>query len=347
MQEINTKNMTVRILITLVVIGVLFWAANNHRTVTVDSGYHQVMGTFARIVVTAQNKKHAQQAISLAFDKINHIEDLMSDYDPDSQLSQVNREAFDRPIPVDAELFELLTASVEYSKLSDGAFDVTVGPVVQLWRKAKTDQAAPTPEALAAAKAAVGYQNLLLDAENQTVRFMKQGMFIDLGGIAKGYAVDKAVEILRNAGLKGGMVDIGGNLKCFGIPANNTEHWYIGLQDPENEDSILLKLILDDRAVATSGDYRRFVTINGEKHSHIINPATADSAQSLSSVTIITADAMAADALSTAVSVMGDEKGMALIETINDTEALLIEANQTKNITKSSGVGQFIQRNNQ
>ena len=313
--------------------------------VTADGGYRDVMGTFARVVVVADTEPQAYSAIDAAFEKINAIEKCMSDYDPDSLLSKVNKEAFETPVAVDEELFEVLSASIEYSRLSGGAFDITVGPVVQLWRKAKETGTAPTDEQLQRAKESVGYQNLILDVENHTVQFAKEGMFLDLGGIAKGYAVDKAVEILKNAGLKGGMVDIGGNLRCFGTPANHIKHWYIGLQDPAHDENILLKLKMNDRAVATSGDYRRFVVVNGQKYSHIINPATANSAQSLSSVTIITSTAMAADAFSTIVSVMGDKKGLGLIESIPDTEAILIPHSSELTFEKTTGAEQYIEGN--
>lgn len=348
MQSDSPKKLFLRLLVVLAVGGLLLWAFHRTRrtphVVTIDSGFRQTMGTFAHILVVTDNEPKAHDAIEAAFAEIRDINARMSDYDPNSLLSKVNQQAFAAPIKVDDGLFEVLSASVHYSRLSDGAFDITVGPVVQLWRKAKFTGVAPTPEQLQKAKEAVGYQNLILDSDAKTVRFAKDGMFLDLGGIAKGYAVDRAIAILEKAGLSGGMVDIGGNLRCFGIPANHAQHWFIGLQDPAHEEDILLRLNMDDRAVATSGDYRRFVMINGQKHSHIVNPATADSAQTLSSVTIITAQAMAADALSTAVSVLGDKKGMALIETIPNTEAILIPHANALEFEKTSGADQYIQK---
>lgn len=310
--------------------------------VTVDSGYRQVMGTVIRILAVAEDRNRADQAIKAALNEISDIERRMSDYDPASMLSTVNQKAFETPIPVDDQLFQVLSAAMEYSRASDGAFDITIGPVVQLWRKARADGIAPNPEAIQTARRRVGYQNLILDADNKTVKFAKEGMALDLGGIAKGYAIDRAIEVLQDAGLAGGMVDIGGDLRCFGKPANHAAHWMIGLQDPASEKKILLKLKMDDRAVATSGDYRRFFIIDGQKHSHIVDPATADSAQELSSVTIIAPTAMGADALATAVSVLGKEKGIVLIETIEDVEAFLLNTNQTNGITKTTGAGQYI-----
>ncbi|MHC4772651.1 MAG: FAD:protein FMN transferase, partial [Planctomycetota bacterium] len=165
----------------------------------------------------------------------------------------------------------------------------------------------------------------------------------DLGGIAKGYAIDKAIEILQAGGVSGAMVDIGGDLRCFGTAANGKEHWLIGLQDPADDETILMTLNMDDMAVATSGDYRRFVMIDDKKHSHIVNPVTADSTQDLSSVTIIAPTAMAADALATAVTVLGNKKGLALIEKIENTEAILIANGEEFSLLKTTGVDQYIQ----
>ncbi len=344
MHETKTKTLILRSVLAVVVIGTLFWFSQKNRTVTIDGGFRMTMGTVARIVVTAKNQNQANEAIKAAVDAIYHIEELMSDYDPNSQLSQVNQQAFEHPVPVDAELFEVLTAAKLYSCLSDGAFDITIGPVVQLWRKAKEDNAAPTADALQKAKESVGDEHLILDAEKQTVRFAKEGMFLDLGGIAKGYAIDKAIEILLDAGVKGAMVDIGGDLRCFGMPANGAEYWLIGLQDPANEGNVLLTLKMDNMAVATSGDYRRFVIIENQKHSHIVNPATADSAQDLSSVTLIAPTATAADALATAVTVLGNKKGLPLINTIENTEAILISNGEELSFEKTGRVDQYIKQ---
>lgn len=336
MHSTKSQTLIVRSALAIAIIGMLFWLSTRSRTMTVDGGFRMTMGTIARIIVTAEDQQQADNAINAAFEKIYHIEELMSDYDPNSQLSQVNQHAFEAPVPVDAELFNVLAAAKAYSCMSEGAFDVTVGPVVQIWRKAKKDGTAPSEEAIAQAKESVGYENLILNADDKTVQFTKEGMFLDLGGIAKGYAIDRAIEILQAAGVKGAMVDIGGDLRCFGTPANNKQHWLIGLQDPQHEDDILLTLKMDDMAVATSGDYRRFVMIDDEKHSHIIDPSTAESAADLSSVTIIAPTAMATDALATAVTVLGNKKGIELIEQIESTEAILISGNKKVTLEKSS-----------
>ncbi|MFA7486225.1 MAG: FAD:protein FMN transferase, partial [Phycisphaerae bacterium] len=209
-------------------------------------------------------------------------------------------------------------------------FDVTVGPLVDLWHISGDTNVPPTPEQIDSAREKIGYQKLLLDSDNRTVQFAQEGMKIDLGGIAKGYAVDRAVKAMKFAGAFGGMVDLGGNIRCFGIPAGKKSKWLIGLQDPNTDNlqftsgKLILKLEIPDRAIATSGDYRRFTVIEGQKHSHIIDTAQGQSSSKLSSVTIIAADAADADALSTAVSILGEKKGIELIEALEDIEAVLI-----------------------
>ncbi|MBN2020213.1 MAG: FAD:protein FMN transferase [Sedimentisphaerales bacterium] len=315
------------------------------RPAQVDGGYRQVMGTFARIVAVANKPRQARTCIEAGFDEIRRIEAVCSAFKADSELSKINREAFNGPVKVSPELFGLLRKSVEYSKLSNGAFDITVGPVVDLWRKAGEANSMPGAEALAEAKSRVGYEKLLLDANTQTIRFAVAGMRLDLGGIAKGYSVDNAVEIMRQKGAIAGMVDAGGNIYCFGKPLDKAV-WLVGVQDPNLENSEpLMVLKLQDYAVATSGDYRRFVTIAGRKVSHIIDTMTATGANKLAGDTIIAKTAMEADAISTAVNVLGPEKGLALIESFADVECILITAGPEYRVVKSSGANSYIMEN--
>lgn len=344
MMSIKTRNVWLQIITGTLILALVVWQGRRARPVEFDSGYRQTMGTFARVLVVAADKPTALAAIEAAFAVIDRVNSEMSDYNPDSLLSQVNREAFAAPVEVTPELFEVLSAAVEYSELSGGAFDVTVGSVVQVWRRAKQTSVPPTEEELAAAGSKVGYRHLMLDAEAMTVRFGVEGMALDVGGIAKGYAVDVAVAAMRQAGATGGMVDIGGNIRCFGAPVGGKPSWRIGLQDPARDDHTLLTLTLDAMAVATSGDYRRFSVLEGQKYSHIVNPASAKSVRELSSVSILAPTAMRADALSTAVSVMGEEKGRLLIESLPETEAIMIRTDQPDAMILTSGVGRFLNK---
>jgi len=213
---------------------------------------------------------------------------------------------------------------------------------------------APTDKELDEARSKVGYEKITLDANELTVRFAVEGMKLDLGGIAKGYAIDKSVEALRAGGAVGGMVDIGGDICCFGSPEGRT-HWRIGVQDPTMPDRnmttaetlmvIELKTAADSTvAIATSGNYQRFEVIDGKQHSHIIDTRSGQSSDKLASVTIIAPNATIADAIATAVSVLGAEKGLELIERTPEVEAILIPAALPLKIIKSSGAEAYISK---
>jgi thiamine biosynthesis lipoprotein len=311
-----------------------------------DSGHRLVMGTFARVVVVAPDMRTAKRCIKAAFAQIYKVDQLMSDYKDDSEISQVNRDAFERAVKVSKSTYEVLQKAMEFSKLSAGAFDVTVGPLAQLWRSADKANSVPTDTELQYARSKVGYEKLILNPNEMTVRFAVNGMKLDLGGIAKGYAIDKAVEAMKKSGALGAMVDIGGDIRCFGKPSKGKNYWLIGVQDPNRTEDLigtpLLVLKLTDAAIATSGGYRRFALIEGKKYSHIINRKTAVGAQSLSSVTIIANNAIDADALATAVTVMGPEKGLALIEKIPQTEAILITTPPEQKFIKTTDAEKFI-----
>ena len=318
-----------------------------------DSGYRLVMGTFAHLKAIAKDKNTAEKCIEAAFAELKKVDDLMSDYKSDSQISRVNRDAFKKAVKVDESTFGVLQKSVEFSSLSGGAFDITIAPLAELWRTAAESNSVPTEEELADARSKVGYEKLILDANVMTVRFAVEGMKLDLGGIAKGYAIDRAIEAMRDGGAVGGMVDVGGDIRCFGLPPKGKKTWRIGLQNPAEQDSdeethagaggqVLMVLAFNNAAIATSGGYRRFVLIEGKKYSHIINRDTATSAEALSSVTIISKNALDADALATSVSVMGPEKGLALIEKIPNTEAILITPSPDFQLIKTAGAEKYV-----
>ena len=351
----DNKPNVIRIIVGgIVIICVLVFAVGKYISgrgpVTVDSGFRPVMGTFAHIIAVAADSNTAQKSVEAAFDQLVAVDNLMSDYKPDSQLSLVNREAFKNPVKISEPLFEVLSRSIAFSKKTDGAFDITVGPLVDLFHTAGEKGVAPTEDEIAQAKARTGFEKLILDEENKTVKFAVDGMRLDLGGIAKGYSADKAIEAMKKCGALGGLVAAAGDIRVFGTPPKGKSSWLVGLQDPDKvSDSIdnaqtLLTLHLKDMAVSTSGDYRRFTTIDGKKYSHIVDTKTGTSSQGLSSVTIIAPNATDADALATAVSVMGIEKGLELIKSIPQTDAILIPSQNHREIIKTEGVEQYIYR---
>jgi thiamine biosynthesis lipoprotein len=351
----NVKNNRILFIILGVLLVIALYVLIPKGPIGINSGYRMVMGTFARVVVVAANRDIANKCIEAAFAEIYKVDELMSSYKSDSQISIVNREGFNRTVEVSDSVYEVLQRSIEFSRLTDGAFDITVGPLVDLFHSSEKTEVAPSEEEIAQAKAKVGFEKLELNDQNKTVRFTVEGMRLDLGGIAKGYAVDKAIEAAKKAGAMGAMVDIGGDIRCFGKTPKGKDNWLIGLQNPSTssdagENNILLELKLTGQAVATSGDYQQFVLIKDKRYSHIINRQTGTSSEGLSSVTIIADNATDTDSLATAVSVMGAEKGLALIEKLPNTEAILIPKRMTSQpnyeLIKTSGAEKYIKSKN-
>ncbi|MDT8302123.1 MAG: FAD:protein FMN transferase [Sedimentisphaerales bacterium] len=337
------------VFVACLIVVAIYFSSGPGKQIELDSGHRMVMGTFARAVVIAKDADAAGKCIESAFTQINKVDSLMSDYKSDSEISSVNRDGFKKAVQLSLSTYEVLQRSIEFSELTDGAFDITIGPMVELFRKAKRKQVLPDQDEIKAAKSKVGFEKLKLDDQNRTVQFTVEGMKLDMGGIAKGYAVDKAVETMQAHGAIGGMVDLGGDIRCFGAPFKGRDHWVIGLQNPNMvqgsaESEVLLKLKIANGAIATSGDYQQFIMIEGKRRSHIIDRKTGTSTEGLSSVTIIADNATNADALATAVSVMGYEKGLELIEKIPGTEAILITSEPEFKLIKTSGAERYIKK---
>jgi len=313
MKKENFKFASV-ILTAVFIFYLLLNGVRDKKIARVESPNRIVMNTIAKVIAIAPDKKTAQLCIDSAFEKIYKIEKLMNRYDANSQLSKVNQLAAKEPVKIDKDLFDILQRSVEYSKKTDGAFDITVAPLVDLWKRCVEANSAPADEQLDYIKEAIGYDKLLLDVNNFSVQFAAEKMKLDMGAIAKGFAIDLAIEKMKSSGALGGLVDIGGDIGCFGTTEKKGK-WVVGVQNPAktNEENIA-KLSLVDMAVATSGDYRRFYKIGNQYFSHIFNPLTEKSVEGLSSVTVIAENAAAADALATAVSVLGEKKGLEVIE---------------------------------
>jgi len=336
------------ILVCLSLVVVLFLSCAGRERADADSGYQMIMGTFAHIVAVAEDSGTAKKCVRAALEEIHRVDELMSDYKSDSEISRVNRDGAKMAVRVSESTYEVLQRSIKFSEMTGGAFDISVGPLVTLFRKAKESKIAPSEEQIALARSKVGFEKLKLDSENKTVQFSDNGMLLDLGGIAKGYAIDKAIEAALRCGAIGAMVDIGGDVRCFGLPPKGKDHWLIGLQNPNSAiegisgGGLLLVLKITNEAVATSGDYQQFVFIEGKRYSHIMDRRTGTSAEGLSSVTIIADNATDADALATSVSVMGAEKGLALIEKLPNTEAIMITSGPKYEITKTPGALKYI-----
>lgn len=261
------------------------------------------MGTSVRVIVYMPPASQAPAVLRAAFEEIELVDALMSDYRADSELSRLNAAG---QLRVAQPFFDVLQASRRMWAASEGAFDVTVGPVVQLWRKARKERTLPPADELRGALERVGSQHLELGPERKA-RLHKVGMRLDVGGIAKGYACDRAVAKLRRMGVSRVLVDAGGDM-ALGDPPPGQKGWRIQVAGTNHV------LVASNCGIATSGDTEQFVEIEGRRYSHIVDPRTGMGVEHMAGVTVIAKDGMNADALATAVSVLGPEKGIELIE---------------------------------
>ena len=294
------------------------------------------MGTLITITVVCQSQKKAMHAIDKAFTIISDIENQTSAHLPQSYTSLINETAGKKNISVSADFLLVIQKSLEYSQLTNGAFDITIGPITALWRFDDDQGMLPSSEKINKKLPLVGYQGIYYDKVNGLVGLKMPGSGMDLGGIAKGYAVDQAVKVLQQEGIKAGIVNAGGDLRLFGHKTEKEKNWHIGIQHPRKPEGILLSLKITDKSIVTSGDYERFFLKDGIRYHHIIDPKTGRPPHNCQGVTILAESTLAADALATAVFILGPDKGMKLIETLPKVEGIIVD-NQGE-VTLSSGL---------
>lgn len=297
------------------------------------------MGVPFRIVLYARTEAQATNAALAAYARVRQLNTVLSDYEDDSELTALSRTAGQgKPVPVSRDLWQVLEQADRWAALSDGAFDVTAGPYISLWRRARRIYRLPEPEKMEAARQAVGRDKLRLDRRHHTVELLAPRMRLDLGGIAKGYAVDAALATLRQHGIQSALVAGSGDMAASGPPPGKPG-WRIELGAHDATNAPAAKFVwLRHRALATSGDLFQRVEIDGVRYSHIVDPRTGIGLTDHSLVTIIAPNCATADALATTVSVLGPVKGLRLVESLPDTAALI-----TRQPT-GSGVEQFASR---
>ena len=280
-----------------------------------------IMGTEISVELWADDRALGDDAMAAVMDEMHRIDRTMSPHKPDSELSCINREAAAAPVVLSAEMARLLARANDFSRLSDGAFDITYAAVGQLYDYRQ--RISPSPQALARARKLIGWRNLILDAQAGTVRFALEGMRIDLGGFAKGHAVDNATAILRRLGIQHAIVSAGGDSRVIGDRRGRP--WTIGVRDPRRPGEMVAMLPLEDVSISTSGDYERYFDADGVRHHHLIDPATGRSPRSVHSVTILAEDGLTTEALSKCVFVLGVEKGLRLIESQHGVDAVIVD----------------------
>lgn len=281
----------------------------------------QAMGTTVRVEVWHEDARAAEAGIEAVLAELDRVERLMSTYREDSELSRINRTAAQGPVPIGAELADLIARSLEFSDLTGGAFDVTYASVGHLYDYRSGIK--PSAERIEQVLPAVNYRHIQLDRERLTIQYAREGVTIDLGGIAKGYAIERSARMLQARGIRHALVNAGGDTRFLGDRRGRP--WFIGVRDPDDRSGLVAKIPVSDEAVSTSGDYERFFDRDGERYHHIIDPSTGTSARELRSVTIIGPDATTTDALSTSVFVMGPRRGLELIDRLPGIEAIVVD----------------------
>ena len=285
-----------------------------------------IMGTRITVELWADDEQKAERAIDAVLDEMRHIDDSMSTYKPTSEVSQVNAKAADGPMKISKELFDLLVTAKEYSVLTDGAFDITYASVGYMYDFRK--HVHPDDAQIDKALPAVNFRHVLLDPKNLTVQFSQKGVRIDLGGIAKGYSVDKGIEVLQSRGFARAYVSAGGDSRIIGDRFGKP--WMVGIRDPsKGEGSVITRIPLADAAISTSGDYERFFEENGVRYHHIIDPRTGRSASKVRSATVIGPYATRTDGLSKTAFVLGPERAMEIYNRIEDIDAIIVKLDGT------------------
>ncbi len=283
------------------------------------------MGTLVRITVYASDEQTATRAFRAAFDRIRALDETLSDYKPDSEVSRITRTAVGKAVPLSDDLFTVLRASQELAEETSGAFDVTQGPVIRLWREARKTKRVPDPAALKEAAARSGYRRLHLDAEHRTATLDVKGMALDVGAIGKGYAASEALEVLGRIGVRSALVAVSGDLAFSEAPPGQ-RGWRISVQEGEESfPGVPAVLELTHAAVSTAGSREQHVDIGGRRYSHIIDPSSRTAVADDITVTVVARHGLEADGLDTAASVLGAERGLALIESHPDAAGLIVQ----------------------
>ena len=281
------------------------------------------MGALVSITAVGRTQEEATAAITAGFQEVKRLEQLLSTWIPDSELSQVNAAAGRSPVRVSLETMVLVRKSLQVAEMTEGAFNIAIGPAVDAWN-ISAEPRLPTAEELAALKPLIDLQHVHTDVWERTIYLEKPGMRVDVGGIGKGYAADQAVLVMKKAGAVAGVVALSGDIKGFGrLPDGGA--FRVGIQHPRKEGEIITEIDLQDEAISTAGDYERFFEKDGIRYHHILDPNTLQPARGCQSVSVIAKEGIWADGLDTGIFVLGAERGMELVEQLEDVEAIIVD----------------------
>lgn len=332
---VSSKKITYAVIVAVVMalLAASYLRKGPHESVTFS---RSLMGTLVQVTLMDGDETGYEPAAEAAFAEIARLEKLLSSYDPASDVSLISKAAGDRAVKVAPEVVEVVVRALEISRLSSGAFDPTVGALARAWGYSGEKGFVPSKEEVAKLLPLVDYTSVVVDETDSTVMLKKKGMVLNLGGVAKGYIVGKAIAALKARGMRRGIIHAGGDMTVFQSNGGNNggEPFVIGIQHPR-EKKLLGELLITNGAVATSGDYERFFMKDGVRYHHILDPETGFPARRSRSATVTSIDPTQADALSTAAFVMGPSAGLAMIEKIEGAQALIVDTDG--NIFTSSG----------
>lgn len=299
-----------------------------------------LLGSPFEITVVAKDSVQGNLFSDLAIAEVKRIENLISDWIPTSQISKVNHNAGISPIKVDKEVYDLVDRATKISKLTSGAFDISYASMDRIWKFDGSMKEMPTPEEIRKSVEKVGYQNIILNSKDTTIFLKNKGMKLGLGGIGQGYIADKIKVLLQEKGCNSGLVNVSGDINTWGKQPNGNL-WTVGIVNPMNKNKVFATFPLDDSAVETSGSYEKYVTFNGKRYSHIIDPRTGYPATGIISVSVFAKQTELADALATGIFVMGVEVGLDLVNQLKGIGCIIVDDKGGIHVSKNIDIKKY------
>lgn len=321
-------------IIILSIIGVAVYNYIDRDNLERYSRTELILDTIFEVTIFVDEEIEGDPLVREAFDKVRALEKVMSRFVANSDVDKINQQAGMEPVEVDPRTFYVIEKSLYFSEVSQGKFDVTIAPLLSLWGFGTGEEREPpADEEIEEALSLVDYQEIELDEESMTVFLPREGMALDLGGIAKGYIVDEIADFLEGEGVEHGTVNAGGDIRALGTRIDGNP-WRIGITHPRDRENVIAVIPVSQEAIVTSGDYERFFTHEGERYHHILDPDTGQPAGEVMSVTIVAPDCITADSLSTAVFVLGVEEGIALLENMSQVEGMIVDLQEEIHVTR-------------
>ncbi|RBN51487.1 FAD:protein FMN transferase [Flavobacterium psychrolimnae] len=283
-----------------------------------------MLGSPFEVTAVAKDTIKANEYIDLAVAEVKRIENLISDWIPTTQISEINRNAGIKPIKVDAEVFELVERAIKISQITNGAFDISYASMDKIWKFDGSMKVMPTEEAIKKSVAKIGYKNIILNPKEHTIFLKLEGMKLGLGGIGQGYIADKVKDLLFSKGCVSGIINVSGDINAWGKQPDG-KPWTVGIVNPLNKNKIFATFPIEDSAVETSGSYEKYVIFDGIRYSHIIDPRTGYPAKGVVSVSVFAKQTEIADAMATGIFVLGVEVGLDLVNQIKGLECIIVD----------------------